>query len=61
MYLIQIISLSLRDISQDIILEFINNENKRINKIMENKKGIKIKFNKHNKYGSEPCCCEKDI
>lgn len=31
----------LRDISQDIILEFINNENKRINKIMENKKVLR--------------------
>lgn len=26
---------------------------------MKNKNGIKIKFNKHNKYGNEPCCCEK--
>lgn len=24
-----------------------------------NKQGIKVKFNKHNKWGTVPCCCEK--
>lgn len=24
-----------------------------------NKQGIKIKFNKRNVYGNEPCCCQK--
>lgn len=23
------------------------------------KQGIKVKFNKHNKWGTVPCCCEK--
>lgn len=24
-----------------------------------NKEGIKVKFNKHNVYENEPCCCQK--
>ena len=24
-----------------------------------NKQGIKVKFNKHNKWGTVPCCCKK--
>ena len=33
--------------------------NKLIKSVLSNRKGIKIPFNPLNKYGDEPCCCQK--
>lgn len=42
-----------------MIEKYIAMNMRRNGGIEMNKQGIKVKFNKHNKWGTVPCCCEK--